>query len=43
MNYSLKPIHVDLRASRALASLLGLGCLGACALVVILPVPVWLA
>jgi toxin CptA len=43
MNYSLKPIYVDLRASRTLASLLGVGCLGACAPVVILPLPVWLA
>jgi toxin CptA len=43
MNYSLKPIHVDLRTSRALAALLGAGCLVACALVVILPLPVWLA
>lgn len=37
----MKPIHADLRPSRMLAVLLGAAGVGACALVAILPVPLW--
>ena len=43
MNYSLKALYVDLRSSRTLAVLLGASGLGACALLIFLPMSPWLA
>jgi len=41
-HYSLKPLHVDLRLSRLLAALLGGVGLGACLVLALMPLPLWL-